>query len=368
MERDEPFDAYLCTAKNLGLGSDDSKTLLYASICPPIQSYNERRSTDYPPQTRLDSMKTRREDFYRRLDWNLLKTFNFIVESGGVTPAARLLSRKQPSVSLALKRLEQHLNVRLCERGPSGFELTDEGRALADTCSKLKSLIGRVPEDLADTNAIVSGPIRIGLISNVVSDLLDDVITTFHAKCPNAELIVDVASWSDVVNGLLRQEIDIGVAPARSKRADLIYNPLFREIHRPYCGKAHRFYGKKVSDPRELSNESFILTGADEPDPLTDFRLKHGLGNKIAGISPHLEEARRLACLGIGICFLPEGCALPEVAAGRLWPLLGRRSAPVMDIFIISAQGRTHDLSQLLFIEELKSVTSRYRKKRSGSA
>jgi DNA-binding transcriptional LysR family regulator len=304
----------------------------------------------------MSSVKSRRNDFCQKLDWNLFKIFSIIVESGGVTAAADLLGRKQPSVSLALKRLEDQLNVRLCERGPSGFELTNEGRALADTCSELKSLIGGVPDTIADTYNVVSGPVRIRMISNVVSRMFDDVLVAFHRKCPNAELIVDIASWSDVINSLLRQEIDIGVAPARSKRADLIYHPLLCEIHRPYCGRNFHLYGQKIQDPGALSTEPFTLTGADEPDELTDFRLKYGLGQKVAGISQHLEEARRLAILGVGICFFPEGYAEPDVAAGRLWPLLGKRNAPSMDIFIISNPNGPLHLSNLFFLDEFKAL------------
>lgn len=304
----------------------------------------------------MSPISIRSDVFLRNLDWNLFKVFCIIAETGGVTSAAELLNRKQPSISLALQRLEGHLNVRLCERGPSGFELTDEGRALADTCMKLKALIRGIPDAMADTPNVVSGPVRIKMISNVVSEILDDVILSFHRKCPNAELIVDVASWSDVINALLRQEIDIGVAPSRSKRADLIYHSLFRETHRPYCGRGHRLYGEKLLDPRSLAQESFILTGADEPDQLSDFRLKYGIGQKVSGISQHLEEARRLAILGVGVCFLPDGYAAPDVASGQLWPLLGKRNAPAMEIFIISNPNRPLHLAHIFFIEECKAI------------
>jgi len=313
----------------------------------------------------MSSKNIRHDDFFRNLDWNLFKVFCIIAETGGVTSAAELLRRKQPSISLALQRLEGHLNVRLCERGPSGFELTDEGRALADTCMKLKALVRGIPDAMADTVNIVSGPVRIKMISNVVSEILDDVIVSFHRKCPNAELIVDVASWSDVINALLRQEIDIGVAPSRSKRADLIYHPLFRETHRPYCGRSHRLYGQKLPDPRALAQESFILTGADEPDQLSDFRLKYGIGQKVSGISQHLEEARRLAILGVGVCFLPDGYAAPDVSSGRLWPLLGKRNAPAMEIFIIANPDRPLHLAHIFFIEELKATVCEAKRMRA---
>lgn len=52
----------------------------------------------------------------RNLDWNLLYTFLTIVNEGGISAAARKLSLSQPSVSNALKRLEEHVDKRLILR------------------------------------------------------------------------------------------------------------------------------------------------------------------------------------------------------------------------------------------------------------
>ena len=300
--------------------------------------------------------KPSNEQVLHQLDWNLLKIFSVLVETGGLTRAAEKLGRKQPAISLALKRLEQRLGARLCRRGPGGFALTEEGRRLAETCVRLNDMIRHLPEVIADATQTVRGPIRIRLISNLVHDRLDNAIAVFHHKYPLAELLVDVATWSDVVNALLRQEIDIGVAPSQRKRAELAYFPLFTEIHRPYCGRSHRLFGKRVAHAPNLAGEAFILTGSDEPDQLTDFRLKHGLGRNIAAITEHLEEARRLTIVGVGLCFLPEGYAAPDVAAGQLWPLLGARGLPSMDIYVITNPSGPPHLSRRLFIEEFKAT------------
>jgi LysR family transcriptional regulator, transcriptional activator for bauABCD operon len=297
----------------------------------------------------------KRDAFHDKLDWNLLKLFSVMVEAGGVTRAAVKLGRKQPAVSLALRRLEERLQVRLCNRGPSGFELTEEGKNLAEACAQLSGLIRSVPDKVEDAQHTVKGPVRIGLISNLVNDQLDKALSAYNQKYPNSELLIEVATWHDVINSLLRQEIDVGIAPSRNKRADLIYLPLFTEVHRAYCGTSHPLFGKQVTDAKHLADFAFVLTGADEPDQLSDFRLRFGLGRKVAGISVHLEEARRLALLGAGICFLPEKYAEPDVRAGRLWPLLTRRKAPTMEIYAITNPSGAMNLAKLFFIEEIKA-------------
>jgi DNA-binding transcriptional LysR family regulator len=213
-----------------------------------------------------------------------------------------------------------------------------------------------MPDRIADAAASVSGPLRIRIISNLVNARLDDTIAAFHQKYPSAGIMLDVAPWADVVDALLRQEIDIGVAPSRRKRAELSYLPLFKEVHRAYCGRGHPLYGRPIADPRRLAGEAFVLTGSDEPDELTDFRSAHGLGRQVAGVSEHLEEARRLAILGVGLCFLPEGYVEPDVAAGRLWPLLGKRGLPAMEIYVIINPKAPQHRSRELFIEELRRM------------
>ncbi len=309
----------------------------------------------------MATTKTGKDLILTRLDWNLLKYFSVIAEAGGVTRAAEKLGRKQPAISLALKRLEQRLNSRLCQRGPGGFALTEEGRRLAENCAHLSDFIRHLPDTITETIPAVRGTIRIRLISNLVDQHLDDAIATFHNKYPNIEILVDVDTWSSVLNALLRKEIDIGVAPSQRKRTELTYLPLFKEVYRPYCGRGHPQHGKRVLSPSTLADEPFVLTGSDEPDQLSDFRLKHGLGRRVAGISAHLEEAKRLTILGVGICFLPEGYANPDVAAGRLWPLLGKRGLPSTPIYIITNPKDPSHLSRQLFIDEFKTMMKQVR-------
>lgn len=298
-------------------------------------------------------MKASVSDFARTLDWNLLKVFREIVRAGGVTRAGRELVRKQPALSLALKRLESQCGMVLCRRGPGGFELTDEGQIVAAACEHVLTHIGQIPNSLAGPAEEVRGRVRIQLISSIVNPHLDDAIAEFHRRYPWIEIVIDVATWGDVVNALMRNEIDIGLAPARFHRAELRYDLLFHEIHRPYCGRSHPLFGRRIRDPRKLAAEAFVLTGADEPDELTRYRLRYGLGRAVAGMSEHLEEAKRLAILGVGLCFLPEGFAEPDVRAGHLWPVLAKSQQPQMAIFVITNPNAPRHLAGQLFLDEL---------------
>jgi LysR family transcriptional regulator, transcriptional activator for bauABCD operon len=302
--------------------------------------------------------KGRERQFARNLDWNLLKFFNEITEARSVTGAAQALNRKQPALSLALKRLEERLDVMLCRRGPTGFELTDEGNILAETCQRFAGMIREIPYRLSDVKAEIGGHLRIMLVSNLVSPTLDAAIGSFHAKYPRVEIIVEVAAWTEVVNSLIQHKVDIGISPSRVKRAELKYDHLFKEVHRPYCGRAHRLFGSAPVTPADLAKEAFVLTGADEGDELTLFRQQHGLGRNVAGVSDHLEEAKRLVILGVGLCFLPEAYAQSDVDAGRLWPLIPDVGAPTTDLFVITDPNVSGHVARRLFIDEITGGTA----------
>ena len=72
----------------------------------------------------------------------------------------------------------------------------------------------------------------------------------------------------------------------------------------------------------------------------------------------NIAELRRLAILGLGICFLPRHCAEHEVAAGRLWPLTPERCDWKVDIFLITNPAAPRPSLRNLFVSELHAVKS----------
>lgn len=275
------------------------------------------------------------DEFTRDLDWNLLKIFHEIVQAGGITKASDRTLLKQSALSLALQRLEKRIGVVLCRRGSAGFELTPEGMLLAELCAPIMRAVREIPSLANETPGEIHGNLTIGLISNFTCSILDAAISLFHRRFPNVELIVSTMPSAHVTGSVMRNEIDLGVAPSRVMRPELRHRFLSDETHRPYCGVHHRLFGKQFDDPRQLKDERFILTGSDEPDELRAFRLQYGLGDKVAAITEHLEEAKRFALLGTGLCFLPESYASADETNGRLWPLLAREIVPSVAVYII---------------------------------
>lgn len=274
--------------------------------------------------------------FAQSLDWNLLRMFHNIEQAGGVSEAARQLNKGQPALSMALRKFEEHLDTSLCKRGPGGFELTETGKIIADVSKEIFDAISRIPNTLNQAADELRGRVRIQMITNLVSERLNRPLEAFHRDHPNVEMFIAISTWDVIQRNVMRNEVEVGIAPASQHLPDLSYELLFSEVYMPYCGRSHPLYGQDISSPSELAIHSHILTGADEPLELTKFRQKWGLGKQIAGLSEHLEEARRLTELGVGVCFLPTAFAAPAVREGSLHELMDKKHAPVSEIYLIT--------------------------------
>ena len=82
----------------------------------------------------------------RDLNWNLFRSFCAIAEEQGITRAAKRLKMSQPSVSLALQRLEEQLGCQLVFRDSRRFGLTLRGERIYQECAEILRCVDRISE------------------------------------------------------------------------------------------------------------------------------------------------------------------------------------------------------------------------------
>src|SRR6266851_2467220 len=76
-------------------------------------------------------------DVWRRLDWNDVRTFLAVAESGSLNAAARALRMTQPTVSRRMDELEYRLGASLFIRSPRGIALTEAGESVRDLAASM---------------------------------------------------------------------------------------------------------------------------------------------------------------------------------------------------------------------------------------
>ncbi|MBB6124056.1 LysR family transcriptional regulator [Sphingobium subterraneum] len=291
--------------------------------------------------------------FANRVDWNLMRTFVDIVRAGGIGAAARQLNRQQPSISAALKRLEDHVGATLLLRTATGVEMTAAGKAMMTLCEDMLESARMMPHHIAQATKQVEGIVRIQIISGLISAEFDEAIASFHRRNPAIHIEIRVSPWRQVLDALEQGEVEIGVGYDHSVRGSLMYEPLLVERQQLYCSRSNPYFGYRVSRIGELKDQGFVLTGDDEIELITHLRRRYRLGTKVSGLAEDINEARRLIVNGVGIGFLPVLAAESEVAKGRLWPMLHADTEPAYDIFLLARMGSARDTATQLFWDEV---------------
>jgi len=292
------------------------------------------------------------------LNWNLLRTFMVIVQEGSLTAAAARLSRKQPTISNALSRLEKQLDKRLIERRPGQFRVTSAGERLYRECLEIYGNIARIPTLIRDIEDEVRGQVRISMASHVVCPLFDTVMSEFHAGHPGATFHVSIATSGDVVQQVLEKTASFGICLVDERHPKLQYQQMYREYFGFFCGPGHPLFGRNDLTMEDLHNESLVSFNTDQLSgqlrPVALLRVQQNVGRRITAISPHLEEVRRMIVNGLGIGPLPIHVVQRDVADGILWRLPPYQDPPAIDIYLVWNPRTTLNRAESEFLTTLR--------------
>ncbi len=273
------------------------------------------------------------------LDWNLLRTFMVIVEQGGITLAADHLGLKQPTVSNALRRLEDRIERRLIDRKPNYFRVSSAGAVLYQECVEIFGTVSRLPDLIRDIEDEITGHVSIAMTSHVTSPLLDAALSQFNHENPKATFSISRHESQEVINSVIQKRASIGVCLVNKKDPRLAQHVLYREYFGFFCGPMHRLFGKTGLKLRDLEGEASVSFQTDHESgslhAVAHLRSKAKLALKLTGVSPNLQEVRRMIMAGLGIGPLPLHIAQRDVEDGNLWQLPPYKDLPEIDIYLV---------------------------------
>lgn len=257
-----------------------------------------------------------------RLDWNLLRTFQVIVQMQSISSASARLHITQSAVSQALRRLETQLDRKLIERSGGHFYLTTSGRHVYEIAEAVNGDISRLQLLLSSVDNDVVGEIKVLAASRIQSDVYDRFWANFRARYPAINVHLEVMRSDDIIDTLRNATatIGIGLAPRPIKGLERYFFLLQR--YAMFCGKGHHLFSAETTRLEDLANEDFVSFSSDiiggSLSPLTIFRDQHGFTGKVIATSPNYDEIVRLLIAGYGIGCLPRHSAGLEVDRGRL--------------------------------------------------
>jgi DNA-binding transcriptional LysR family regulator len=123
-------------------------------------------------------------------DWNDLRYFLAIAREGSTVAAAKALGVSQPTVPRRLVALEERIERKLVEHHPTGYRLTDLGKALLPHAEDVERAVTAFQRQLMSEGQELRGTLRVTCPEGLASRLFAPLIESFRAKYP--ELRVDL--------------------------------------------------------------------------------------------------------------------------------------------------------------------------------
>ena len=144
-------------------------------------------------------------------NYELYKVFYWAAKTGSLTQAAKALYLTQPSVSHAIKQLEDSFGITLFYRNSKGVALTQEGAILYSYIEKSQILISLAEEKMAALKNLDSGELRIGGSDSLFKHYLLPYLEDFHQKHPGIKLHLNHGTTPEIIAFLKEGKIDLGV-------------------------------------------------------------------------------------------------------------------------------------------------------------
>ncbi len=254
-----------------------------------------------------------------------LTAFVAVAENRSFTKAASHLGIKAPSLSHAIRSLEEQFGVRLLNRTTRSVALTDAGEQLLGHLTPVLESVDRAIDAVNEFRDKPTGTLRLTVHPVAAVTVIGPMVARFSAEYPEISLDISVeVERKDIVG----ERFDAGIHPGGAIAQDMIALPIggqfrFSTVASPdYLAR-----GSVPSVPDDLREHNCIRYrgGPDSDghpwkfcraDQVLDVEVKGSLTVNDPGL------ALRAALDGMGIVQLPEMWIAPLVAEGRLVRLL----------------------------------------------
>jgi len=228
--------------------------------------------------------------------------------------AAEACFVSQPTLSVAIKKLEEELDVKLFERGASEVSVTPLGEEIVRQAQTVIEQAQGIKEIAKRGKDPVSGPLRLGVIYTIGPYLLPDLVREAIARVPQMPLILQENFTARLLEMLRTGELDAAIMAEPFPDTGLAIAPLYDEPFMIAVPKAHAMAKRKSVTAEELKKETMLLLGTGHcfrdhvlevcPEYARFSSDAEGIRKSFEGSS--LETIKYMVASGMGVTVVPQ--------------------------------------------------------------
>jgi LysR family hydrogen peroxide-inducible transcriptional activator len=226
----------------------------------------------------------------------------------------------QPTLSVAIKKLEDELGVTIFERGGTEVSVTPLGTQIVAQAERVLEQTAEIKEIAKQNKDPLAGPLRLGVIYTIAPYLLPSLVKTMIERVPQMPLVLQENFTVRLIELLRQGELDAAIMALPFADQGLMVQPLYDEPFVVAVPKHHPWAERKAIDAAELKSETMLLLGNGHcfrdqvlevcPEMSRFSTTGDGIARTFEGSS--LETIRHMVASGIGITVLPQA-SVPDM-------------------------------------------------------
>jgi DNA-binding transcriptional LysR family regulator len=252
-----------------------------------------------------------------------LSQFLAVAEHGSMSAAARVLNVSQPTLSLAMKNLEEELSTTLFHRDSRGVSLTSAGRALRGAAQEVFETLERARVVIGGLESDDVGELVVGCNEALGAYFLPEFLSRFLAEAPRIQVSLWNGSSGATREAVLDRKVDFGLVVNPDPHPDLVMVELYRDgIELYVAGREPVIQNRMQAFLRVRQGPLIAATRIPQVrDLMARLRADGALPDRILDCGD-LHLVRSLTVAGLGVAFLPRRVALdgPPDSLRRLHP------------------------------------------------
>ena len=270
----------------------------------------------------------------------LLRVYRTVVECEGFSAAEPQLGITRSTISKHIGDLENRLCARLCDRGRSGFALTDAGHIVYYATMQLLIAIEEFRSRIIEFHTELVAELSIGLIDCLVTmeeTGLRNAVARYGERHPNVHFKVMVGSEGEINQAIRDRRLHVGVTVQRGSSQGIAATPMTMEVSYLYCGRGHEAFDRPDTEISEhdLSRYPMVRHGYSEAESQVIDRW-----NLSARATSHQTEGVVLPVLsGPFLGFIPDHFAKFREQEGRIRRMMPEKTTKLTKIVATAHRG-----------------------------
>ncbi|MBL8448954.1 MAG: LysR family transcriptional regulator [Dechloromonas sp.] len=221
----------------------------------------------------------------------------------------------QPTLSVAIKKVEGQLGGALFERNASEVRITPLGERVVAQARRVLEESVKLEEIAKQGRDPLSGPLRLGVIYTIAPYLLPPLIPALHRCAPAMPLFLKEDFTGNLIPALKSGELDVIVIALPIDEPGLVAQAVYDEPFRVLVPARHAWARRPDVDAGELDGQDLLLLGQGNCfrdqvlESCPHLNGPDALAHSLEGSS--LETIRHMVASGAGVAVMPSTAADP---------------------------------------------------------